>query len=203
MVTDDQLSQLVAHVARWALAAKIRLATAESCTGGWIAKAFTDAPGSSRWFECGYVTYSNQAKTRDLGVSLRTLHEHGAVSEAVVREMAAGALRVSGADVSVAVSGIAGPDGGSPEKPVGTVWFCAGRRIVGSSGGAAGHAAGSAGGGPGTFGGTAAAAADAGDVELLTEGQLFGGDREAVRRASVKHALELILRFERTHMPGA
>ena len=348
-MTDDQLSPLVARVARWALAAKIRLVTAESCTGGWIAKVFTDAPGSSRWFECGYVTYSNQAKSRDLGVSPRTLHEHGAVSEAVVREMAAGALRVTGADVSVAVSGIAGPEGGSAEKPVGTVWFCAARRvgraaeviragaegragevtgtgaegIAGEAGGGgvadravevaggtagdrAGEAAGGAaanrartglagatggramsvttGGGYGSTGdltaragpaaavtrsavagtpvdvvgtpidavGTRAAAArpqpdargmpgDAGDpdgmrldaagagaggggarydatlatstasaatgvsseFELVTEGQLFGGDREAVRRASVKHALELILRFERAHTPRA
>src|SRR5882757_3847744 len=129
MVTDAQLSELVALVARWALGAKYRIVTAESCTGGWIAKSFTDAAGSSRWFECGYVTYSNAAKVRDLGVTSRTLDEHGAVSEPTVREMAAGALRVTGADVSIAVSGIAGPDGGSPEKPVGTVWFCVGRRV--------------------------------------------------------------------------
>src|SRR3954466_7030673 len=115
----SQLSEMVALVARWALGAQYRIVTAESCTGGWIAKAFTDAAGSSRWFECGYVTYSNAAKVRDLGVSSRTLDEHGAVSEPTVREMAAGALRVSGADVSIAVSGIAGPDGGSAEKPAG------------------------------------------------------------------------------------
>jgi nicotinamide-nucleotide amidase len=167
MVTDDQLAEQVARIARWALGAKYRIVTAESCTGGWIAKVCTDAPGSSRWFECGYVTYSNDAKVRDLGVSTRTLDEHGAVSEATVREMATGALRRSGANVSVAVSGIAGPDGGSAEKPVGTVWFCAARRVSGAA-----------------------------DFELVVEGQLLGGDRDDVRRASVGRALELLLRFE-------
>ena len=88
-----------------------------------MAKACTDVAGSSHWFECGFVTYSNVAKVRDIGVSEVTLANHGAVSEATVREMAAGALRVSGADIAVAISGIAGPDGGTPAKPVGTVWF--------------------------------------------------------------------------------
>ena len=99
------------------------VATAESCTGGWIAKALTDVPGSSGCFGYGIVSYSNAAKESILGVSNRTLAEHGSVSEAVVREMAEATLRLSGADISVAVSGIAGPDGGSDEKPVGTVWF--------------------------------------------------------------------------------
>ena len=99
------------------------VATAESCTGGWIAKAITDVPGSSGCFGYGIVSYSNGAKEAVLGVGNRTLAEHGSVSEAVVREMAEGALRLSAADISVAVSGIAGPDGGSAEKPVGTVWF--------------------------------------------------------------------------------
>src|ERR1700738_3680309 len=130
----NELSELVARVARWALGAEYRIVTAESCTGGWIAKGFTDAAGRSRWVEGGYVTYSNEAKARDLGVSWRALKEHGAVSEPTVREMAAGALRATGADVSIAVSGIAGPDGGSAEKPVGTVWFCVGRRVAGASG---------------------------------------------------------------------
>jgi nicotinamide-nucleotide amidase len=97
--------------------------TAESCTGGWIAKALTDVPGSSGCFGYGIVSYSNGAKESILGVGNRTLAEHGAVSEPVVREMAEGALRLSDADISVAVSGVAGPDGGSDEKPVGTVWF--------------------------------------------------------------------------------
>jgi len=254
MVTDYELSEMVARVARWALGAKCRIVTAESCTGGWIAKVFTDVAGSSRWFDCGYVTYSNEAKARDLGVSWRTLNEHGAVSEPTVREMAAGALRATGADVSIAVSGIAGPDGGSAEKPVGTVWFCVGRRVgvfgagarrdaalgtdagvvaarasVGDSVGTrdgAGVGAGvseraGAGVGVGTeagerasagagVGGGARAGAVAGVVagggpnaaagaefELLAEGQLFGGDREAVRRASVLRALELVLQLEK------
>jgi nicotinamide-nucleotide amidase len=181
MVTDAQLSELVALVARWALAEKYRIVTAESCTGGWIAKAFTDVAGSSRWFECGYVTYSNAAKVRDLGVSSRTLDVHGAVSEPTVREMAAGALRVSGADVSIAVSGIAGPDGGSAEKPVGTVWLCVARRVnedVTTSGTfqAPGPAA-----GPG--------------IQINSEGESFAGNRDVVRRAAVKRALELVLRL--------
>ncbi len=128
MPTDAQLYELATRVGRRLLAAKRRMVTAESCTAGWIAKAMTDVPGSSQWFECGYVTYSNAAKMRDLGVSKATLDAHGAVSEATVLEMARGALRVSGADVAVAVSGIAGPDGGVPGKPVGTVWFAAGSR---------------------------------------------------------------------------
>jgi nicotinamide-nucleotide amidase len=99
------------------------VATAESCTGGWIAKALTDVAGSSGCFGYGIVSYSNGAKESILGVKSGTLAEHGAVSEPVVREMAEGALRLSGADISVAVSGVAGPDGGSQEKPVGTVWF--------------------------------------------------------------------------------
>lgn len=99
------------------------VATAESCTGGWIAKALTDVPGSSGCFGYGIVSYSNGAKESMLGVRNRTLAEHGAVSEPVVREMAEGTLRLSGADISVAVSGVAGPDGGSDDKPVGTVWF--------------------------------------------------------------------------------
>ena len=99
------------------------VATAESCTGGWIAKALTDVPGSSGCFGYGIVSYSNGAKESILGVSNSTLAEHGSVSEAVVREMAEATLRLSGVDISVAVSGIAGPDGGSDEKPVGTVWF--------------------------------------------------------------------------------
>jgi nicotinamide-nucleotide amidase len=98
-------------------------ATAESCTGGWIAKSITDISGSSGCFGYGLVSYSNGAKESLLGVNPATLEEHGAVSEAVVREMAQGALSLSGADVAAAVSGIAGPEGGSEEKPVGTVWF--------------------------------------------------------------------------------
>jgi nicotinamide-nucleotide amidase len=128
MVTDPQLYELAARVAQKLRAAERHLVTAESCTGGWVAKALTDIPGSSQWFECGYVTYSNAAKMRDLKVAAATLESFGAVSEQTVREMAEGALRVSGATVALAVSGIAGPDGGTPDKPVGTVWFCAAAR---------------------------------------------------------------------------
>ncbi len=99
------------------------LVTAESCTGGWVAKICTDLAGSSVWFERGFVTYSNASKHELLGVSTETLERQGAVSEQTVREMAAGALRNSRAQWAVAISGVAGPGGGSREKPVGTVWF--------------------------------------------------------------------------------
>lgn len=101
----------------------LRLVTAESCTGGGIASALTDVAGSSRWFECGFVTYSNEAKIRYLNVPPGILEQHGAVSGETVRAMVTGAVNNSLGDVAVAVSGIAGPGGGSPEKPVGTVWF--------------------------------------------------------------------------------
>lgn len=99
------------------------LVTAESCTGGWVAQAVTAIAGSSDWFERGYVTYSNVAKQQLLGVSGKTLQRFGAVSEQTAREMAKGALRRSRASISVAITGIAGPGGGTPEKPVGTVCF--------------------------------------------------------------------------------
>ena len=123
LVTDQDLYQLAEEVGRSAHAAGWRIVTAESCTAGWIAKALTDVPGSSGWVDSGYVTYSNTAKMRDVSVSARTLDEHGAVSEATVREMANGALRAAGVEMAIAVSGIAGPDGGTAEKPVGTVWL--------------------------------------------------------------------------------
>jgi nicotinamide-nucleotide amidase len=103
------------------LAAGERLVTAESCTGGGLAYCLTEIPGSSRWFERGFVTYSNAAKEALLGVRAETLRRWGAVSEATVEEMAAGALHASDAQVAIAISGVAGPDGGTPEKPVGTV----------------------------------------------------------------------------------
>ena len=113
----------VAELAKRLLARGLRVATAESCTGGGLAAAFTDLAGSSRWFERGWVTYSNAAKRDDLGVAEATLAALGAVSEAAVREMAEGALRRSGAALAVAISGIAGPEGGTADKPVGLVWF--------------------------------------------------------------------------------
>jgi len=99
------------------------VATAESCTGGWVAKAITDVAGSSAVFGYGIVSYSNGAKESIIGVQNKTLEDHGAVSEEVVEEMAQGTLRLSGADIAVAVSGVAGPGGGTKEKPVGMVWF--------------------------------------------------------------------------------
>ena len=100
-----------------------RLATAESCTGGWLAKSLTDIPGSSAWFEYGFVTYGNNAKADVLGVSAETLAVHGAVSQDTAEQMATGARLAAASELAVAVTGIAGPGGGSPDKPVGTVWM--------------------------------------------------------------------------------
>jgi nicotinamide-nucleotide amidase len=141
-----------------------KLATAESCTGGLIAATCTGLSGSSDWLERGYVTYSNAAKTADLGVPVELLTQWGAVSEPVVRAMAAGAARQSTAQVSVAVTGVAGPTGGSVDKPVGTVWF----------GWATPHG-------------------------VVTQVQHFAGDRDAVRGATVRHALAGLL----LHLPGS
>ncbi len=135
------------------------LVTAESCTGGWVAQVVTAVAGSSEWFERGFVTYSDASKQELLGVRGETLARHGAVSEETAREMALGALGRSKAGVAVAVTGIAGPSGGSPDKPVGTVCFAwADRRGARS------------------------------------ETRHFSGDRDSVRRQSVVHALEGVLR---------
>ncbi|WP_462321846.1 nicotinamide-nucleotide amidase [Halochromatium sp.] len=120
---SDLLVALATELGQCLQASGDRLVTAESCTGGWIAKCITDIAGSSAWLERGFVTYSNEAKQEMLGVSADTLAQHGAVSEAVVREMAQGALARSQATLAVSVSGIAGPGGGTPQKPVGTVCF--------------------------------------------------------------------------------
>ena len=117
------MNALAEKVAARLLARKAMLATAESCTGGWVSQALTAIGGSSAWFERGFVTYSNAAKEEMLGVHAETLARHGAVSEAVAREMALGALAHSHASIALAVTGIAGPSGGSAEKPVGTVCF--------------------------------------------------------------------------------
>ena len=129
--TDSTLSLLSRDVGARLLAARRRLATAESCTGGWIAKLCTDIPGSSDWFDCGFVCYSNAAKTRDLAVPEKLIETEGAVSDAVVRSMAEGALARTAANVTMAVSGIAGPGGAVPGKPVGTVWFALAQKIEG------------------------------------------------------------------------
>ncbi len=157
---DEALARLARRVGEALLDAGLMLVTAESCTGGWIAKVVTDVPGSSGWFTLGLVTYSNAAKRELLGVPAEVLERHGAVSEPVVRAMAAGALAsCPRAGVGVAVSGIAGPAGGTPDKPVGTVWLAWARR-----------------------GGAARACCER-----------FGGDREAVRRQTVRAALEGLL----------
>ena len=111
------------QIASFLLNNQLKLATAESCTGGMIAAACTDLAGSSAWFERGFVTYSNEAKTQMLGVTASLITQHGAVSEEVVRAMVQGAIAHSRAQVAVAVTGVAGPAGGSAAKPVGTVWF--------------------------------------------------------------------------------
>jgi nicotinamide-nucleotide amidase len=136
------------------------LVTAESCTGGWAAQVVTSVGGSSEWFERGFVTYSNDAKHELLGVEKSTLDAHGAVSEETAREMALGALRRSKATLALSITGVAGPTGGTREKPVGTVCFA--------------WARGSA---------------------VRSETRHFAGDREAVRRQSVVHALEGVIGF--------
>jgi nicotinamide-nucleotide amidase len=115
--------QLVRRLGREAQERKVIFATAESCTGGAVAAAITSIPGSSKHFDCAFVTYSNEAKRGMLGVKQASLKKHGAVSEVVAREMAMGALKKSRAHVTVAITGIAGPTGAAPGKPVGTVWF--------------------------------------------------------------------------------
>lgn len=157
--SDADLQALAEIVARQLLVAGQRLATAESCTGGWIAKTCTDLPGSSRWFQGGAVAYADDAKVAILGVPAAFLVEHGAVSEPVVRAMAQGALERFGSHLSVAVSGVAGPDGGTPDKPTGTVWFAWGRRDPG------------------------------GAITLATCCERLPGDRDSVRRWTVQRAL--------------
>lgn len=131
MNPDDSIAGPASGLVNALLARGKKVATAESCTGGWIAKALTDVPGSSGCFGLGIVSYSNDAKTALLGVSAEALDREGAVSEATVRAMARRVLDLGKADLAVAVSGIAGPDGGTPEKPVGTVWFGFARRSGG------------------------------------------------------------------------
>jgi nicotinamide-nucleotide amidase len=127
---DTVLNGLAVRVGAQLLQRGLRVATAESCTGGLVAKLLTDVPGSSQWFDCGYVTYSNEAKQRDLGVAAETLLAHGAVSQQTVTQMAAGALSRSGTDRAVAVSGVAGPDGGTAAHPAGDVWFAVATRTA-------------------------------------------------------------------------
>jgi nicotinamide-nucleotide amidase len=151
----DDTQALTRQLAGLLLAKGHMMATAESCTGGMIAAACTDLAGSSAWFERGFVTYSNEAKTELLGVPAALITEHGAVSEPVARAMAEGALRHARAHIAVAVTGVAGPGGGSTDKPVGSVWF-----------------------------GWATA------TGVKTQLRHFDGDRQQVRQATVRHALQ-------------
>ena len=156
---DRALYELAEKAGRMLSGHRLMLVTAESCTGGWVAEAVTAVPGSSGWFERGFVTYTYISKREMLGVRGETLEEHGAVSEPVVLEMVTGALAASHAQVGIAVSGVAGPSGGTPEKPVGTVCFAWGMK----------------------------------DRAPFAETRHFSGDREAVRRASVIHALTVMI----------
>ncbi|WP_109399024.1 nicotinamide-nucleotide amidase [Proteus sp. TJ1640] len=123
MINYDEMTRLSIEMGKVLLEKKRTITTAESCTGGWIAKVITDIAGSSEYYQRGFVTYSNEAKHEMIGVDEQTLIKYGAVSEEVVLQMAKGALSAANADFAVSVSGIAGPGGGSEEKPVGLVWF--------------------------------------------------------------------------------
>ena len=127
-LSDQELQTLAAQLGECLVALNMRLALAESCTGGWLAKIITDLPGSSSWFNGSLVTYSNEAKQQILGVQKHTLDEFGAVSAETVLEMSSGVLAHMDADVALSISGIAGPGGGSDDKPVGLVWFGLGGR---------------------------------------------------------------------------
>lgn len=131
MITDDDLKEITRALGKQASASGASLVTAESCTGGWVAKMLTDLSGSSAWLDRGFVTYTNESKQEMLGVQAATLETYGAVSEQTVHEMALGALNKSKASIAVAVSGIAGPTGAMPGKPVGTVCFAWAQRGAG------------------------------------------------------------------------
>lgn len=161
---DAELSRLTADVAEHLRTNKLRLVTAESCTGGWIAKCCTDLAGSSDWFECGMVSYSNAAKSSLLGVPVELIHSQSAVSAEVAAAMAVGALQNSEAQLGLSVTGVAGPGGGSEKKPVGTVWFGWARYLQG-------------------------------EIVSQTALEYFDGEREAVRRQTIKRALSGILSF--------
>lgn len=121
--TNPNLYQLTESASQYLLSRQIKVCTAESCTGGYLAQMLTALPGSSEWFDCGFVTYSNASKQKLLNVPPQVIDTYGAVSENVAASMTQGALDLSAADLAIAITGIAGPGGGSAEKPVGTVWF--------------------------------------------------------------------------------
>jgi nicotinamide-nucleotide amidase len=163
----DDITQLAVTLGQCLRESGAQVSTAESCTGGGIAEAITRIPGSSAWFEAGYVTYSNRQKTQQLNVPEALFSQVGAVSREVVEAMALGAQLNSSAQFSVAVSGVAGPDGGSAEKPVGTVWICWGAA-----------------------------------QRLIAQRFQFAGDRDAVRRQTVKAALEGLIQLSRGEIPN-
>ena len=144
---------------------QLQLATAESCTGGWVAKSLTDQAGSSLWFERGFVTYSNESKQEMLGVDGQLIIEQGAVSQQVAEAMATGALLNSHASVSLSITGIAGPGGGSDEKPVGLVWFAWAKKNKDNP------------------------------IRIASEQQIFSGNRDMVREQAVSHSLTGLIRF--------
>ena len=129
MISNEELQDLAIKIGQLLTQTKKSVSTAESCTGGWVGKEFTGIPGSSSWYGFGFITYSNKAKLKSLGVIKDTLMEEGAVSERVVKEMAEGALKNSGSDFAISISGIAGPTGGTVDKPVGTVCFGIGSQL--------------------------------------------------------------------------
>lgn len=155
-VSDPSLVRAVENLAQALVRRNWKLATAESCTGGWVAKCCTDVSGSSAWFDSGFVSYSYDAKVAQLGVIREDLEAHGAVSEQIAAQMALGARSRSGAELTLAATGIAGPGGGMPGKPVGLV--CFGWSVRGGI--------------------------------LSTDQRVFSGNREAVRRQTVLHALQ-------------
>ena len=157
--SEQELRDLAGQLGECMTSKGMKLASAESCTGGWLAKIITDIPGSSAWFVGSVVSYSNEAKQRLLGVSADTLAEFGAVSGDTVLEMSDGLFAQTDADVAVSISGIAGPDGGSDDKPVGLVWLSWGKR----------------------------------DKSVFANAFNFDGNREEVRRQSIKQALENLL----------
>ena len=172
-----------------------KLTTAESCTGGLIAAACTSVAGSSDWFERGFVTYSNAAKVEAIGVTAALIAAHGAVSAEVARAMAEGALAHAHADLAVAVTGIAGPGGATPGKPVGTVWLAIARRgasVEAAAGIGADVGVHAGGAGPAGNGGTGGGDADRG-IETVTELLSLSGDRTQVREQTVEHALQRLL----------
>lgn len=172
-MNDQSLQMLATRLGEALCARGIFLATAESCTGGWLSKVVTDIPGSSSWFDCGFVVYNREAKQQMLGVPAALIDANGEVSEATVEAMAEGAIAQSRAAVTVAISGIAGPGGGSEEKPLGTVClaWCIADRINGVMR----------------------------NSKTTNCRELFSGDREAVRRQAVARGLQGVLDLLENH----